>query len=57
MSEAISTPTALQYKRVLLKLSGEALQGQKEFGIDGIVLKDYALAIKKPMNWAQNSLL
>lgn len=47
MSEAISTPTALQYKRVLLKLSGEALQGQKEFGIDGSVLKEYALAVKE----------
>ncbi|MBX2821230.1 MAG: UMP kinase [Rhodothermaceae bacterium] len=47
MSEAVSNPTALQYKRVLLKLSGEALQGQKEFGIDGAVLKEYALAVKE----------
>ena len=47
MSEAVSNPTALQYKRVLLKLSGEALQGQKEFGIDGVVLKEYALAVKE----------
>ena len=47
MSEAVSNPTALHYKRVLLKLSGEALQGQKEFGIDGAVLKEYALAVKE----------
>ena len=47
MSDSVSTPTALQYKRVLLKLSGEALQGNKEFGIDGLVLKDYALAVKE----------
>jgi len=47
MSEAVSNPTALQYKRVLLKLSGEALQGEKEFGIDGAVLREYALAVKE----------
>ena len=47
MSEAVSNPTALRYKRVLLKLSGEALQGQKEFGIDGAVLREYALAVKE----------
>ena len=36
----------LRYKRVLLKLSGEALQGHKEFGIDGTVLKQYASTVK-----------
>ena len=35
----------LRYKRVLLKLSGEALQGYKEYGIDGSVLKQYATTI------------
>lgn len=35
----------LKYKRVLLKLSGEALMGKKEFGIDQDVLKHYAEAI------------
>ncbi len=31
-----------KYKRVLLKLSGEALMGQKEFGIDNDILAAYA---------------
>jgi uridylate kinase len=30
------------YKRVLLKLSGEALMGQQQFGIDPAVLRQYA---------------
>ena len=34
------------YKRVLLKLSGEALMGSKQFGIESSVLKQYALEIK-----------
>ena len=34
-----------QYKRVLLKLSGEALMGQKEFGIDNDTLAFYAQQI------------
>jgi uridylate kinase len=32
----------LRYKRILLKLSGESLMGDKEFGIDASVLKRYA---------------
>ncbi len=35
-----------KYKRVLLKLSGEALMGDKQFGIDSNVLKQYSLEIK-----------
>jgi len=35
------------YSRVLLKLSGEALMGEQEFGIDHQVLKRYALDIKE----------
>lgn len=35
-----------KYKRVLLKLSGEALMGDKEFGIDQHVLKQYSQEIK-----------
>ena len=35
------------YKRVLLKLSGEALMGQKQFGIDNNRLNDYAQDIKE----------
>ena len=34
-----------KYKRVLLKLSGEALQGDKEFGIDPKVLDAMALEV------------
>lgn len=38
---------ALKYKRVLLKLSGEALMGDKKSGIDESVLASYALQIKE----------
>lgn len=37
----------MKYKRVLLKLSGEALMGDKEFGIDNNQLKHYAEQIKE----------
>jgi uridylate kinase len=36
----------MKYKRVLLKLSGEALMGDKEFGIDHDRLKQYSADIK-----------
>ncbi len=36
----------MKYKRILLKLSGEALMGDQEFGIDGNRLKEYASEIK-----------
>lgn len=36
---------ALKYKRVLLKLSGEALMGEKKSGIDEAVLQSYAQQI------------
>lgn len=32
----------LKYKRVLLKLSGESLQGEKGYGIDPVRLEEYA---------------
>jgi uridylate kinase len=38
---------ALKYKRVLLKLSGEALMGQKKTGIDESILESYARQIKE----------
>jgi len=38
--------TAMKYKRILLKLSGEALMGQKQYGIDPDRLSDYANEIK-----------
>ena len=37
----------LKYKRVLLKLSGESLIGDKEFGIDHKVLEFFAEEVKK----------
>lgn len=36
----------MKYKRILLKLSGEALMGNKQFGIDHDVLGQYANEIK-----------
>jgi uridylate kinase len=37
----------MKYKRVLLKLSGESLMGQKQFGIDSEALNHYAEEVKK----------
>ena len=36
----------LKYKRILLKLSGEALAGNKEFGFSNEVLESFAKQIK-----------
>lgn len=36
-----------QYKRILLKLSGESLMGAKQYGIDEVRLADYARQIKQ----------
>lgn len=38
---------ALKYKRILLKLSGEALLGSKEFGIDQAILNRIAEELKE----------
>ena len=37
----------LKYKRILLKLSGEALSGDKHFGIDPDTLDSFCRAIKE----------
>lgn len=37
----------MKYQRILLKLSGEALMGDRQYGIDNDILKEYALEIKK----------
>lgn len=37
----------MKYKRVLLKLSGEALMGDKQFGIDNARISKYAQQIKE----------
>ena len=39
-----------KYKRILLKLSGEALMGDQEFGIDPHVLNRYSAEIKQVKN-------
>ncbi|MBT5871020.1 MAG: UMP kinase, partial [Bacteroidetes bacterium] len=36
----------MHYKRILLKLSGEALMGNLQYGIDPERLKEYAQDIK-----------
>lgn len=40
----------MTYKRILLKLSGEALMGEKQHGIDSKRLTQYAEEIKKVVN-------
>ncbi|MEM6287838.1 MAG: UMP kinase [Bacteroidota bacterium] len=42
-----AAPGALRYRRVLLKLSGEALLGDQAFGIDHAVLAQYAADVKE----------
>lgn len=37
----------MKYKRILLKLSGEALMGERQYGIDPTRLAEYAEEIKK----------
>lgn len=37
----------MKYKRVLLKLSGEALQGNLQYGIDPKILEQYAQEVKE----------
>lgn len=40
-----------KYKRIILKLSGEALGGNEAYGIDPDVVKEIALDIKKAMTY------
>jgi uridylate kinase len=40
----------MQYKRILLKLSGEALMGERQYGIDPSRLAEYAQEIKEVVN-------
>lgn len=46
-SQIIQPAMLPKYKRVLLKLSGEALMGDKNFGLDPAVLTQYAKDIKE----------
>ncbi|NUN65207.1 UMP kinase [Pseudanabaena biceps] len=45
-----SLPKSPKYKRILLKLSGEALMGDRSFGIDPEVVQDIALQIAEIVN-------
>ena len=40
----------MTYKRILLKLSGEALMGNRQYGIDPHRLSEYARDIKDIVN-------
>lgn len=40
----------VKYKRILLKLSGESLMGNQQYGIEGLRLADYAIQIKEISN-------
>lgn len=40
----------MKYKRILLKLSGEALMGDKQYGIDTDKLNEYSREIKKAVD-------
>ncbi len=40
----------MKYERILLKLSGESLMGDRGYGIDPTRLEDYALQIKEVVN-------
>jgi uridylate kinase len=45
-SELLSSPATPAYQRVLIKLSGEALMGEKGYGIDPAVVRSVALQVK-----------
>ena len=47
----------LKYKSVLLKVSGEALMGDTEFGIDPKTVDRIASDIKQGIDWAQRLVL
>lgn len=46
MTPVIKKHSQMKYNRILLKLSGEALMGEKQYGIDPVRLEDYADEIK-----------
>lgn len=47
----------MKYKRILLKLSGESLMGNKQFGIDHDILNQYAAEIKEISNDVQVAIV
>jgi uridylate kinase len=49
MKSAVPASTSLRYKRVLLKLSGESLMGDQEYGIDPKMITHFAEEIIKAL--------
>ena len=47
MTPSFKYTKGMKYKRILLKLSGEALMGDRQYGIDPARLDEYAVEIKK----------
>ena len=47
MTTNLKYKKGMKYKRILLKLSGEALMGDRQYGIDPARLDEYAVEIKK----------
>ena len=45
----------MKYKRILLKLSGESLQGSQKYGLSPEVLQSYAEQIKAAAGTASSS--
>ena len=43
------------YKRILLKLSGESLMGEKQYGIDENALPNMRHKLRKYTEWAYKS--
>jgi uridylate kinase len=50
LSSSSQKTKQMKYKRILLKLSGESLMGNKEYGIDHSRLRQYAREIKQVAN-------
>jgi len=57
ISELSQLSIEMKYKRILLKLSGEALMGSRQYGIDPARLKEYAAEIKEVVNQGVQSAL
>ena len=47
----------MKYKRILLKLSGESLMGDKQFGIDNARLKQFSNDIKEILDTGKLKIL
>jgi len=41
-----------KYKRIMLKISGEALAGEKKLGLDTDTINEISRNIKKSMTWS-----